>query len=178
MVTEAPVIPEYGGCELGGAYGIQLEQDIASAGNILVNGNTVTLNTGGCGGGVLRVTGWPSSAKATIQGNTFTVNRNAGADKDYGMLYYLDADDLSNVVFGANTLKTNDLACALIDWDGATNFTASLAGCQAPYAMGAGNGPGNNSSFNVTGAPNLNLGCGSYAVTTGKINGVTKKCGS
>ena len=120
-VTEAAVNREYNGCEDGGAFGIQLEDDIQSAGNIAVTGNQATLNTGACGGGVLRITGWPSGATATIQGNAWTVNK-TGPDLDGGVLYSLDASNLSSVVFGGDVLKTNDLACVGIGWDGATEL--------------------------------------------------------
>ncbi len=175
VVTEAPVNREYGGCEIGGAYGIQLEQDIQLAGNVVVTGNNSTLNTGACGGAVLSITGWASGAPATIKGNTWSVNK-TGADQLGSVIYLLDADNLSDVVFGGDTLKTNDLACAGINWDGAQSFKASLAGCTAPYAMATLNGPGTEGSFTLTGAPNVNLGCGNYSKSTGTINGTAVKC--
>ena len=176
VVTEAPVIREYGGCEDGGAYGIQLEQDIQQAGNVVVTGNNGTLNTGACGGGVLSITHWPAGTPATIKGNTWTVDKTSGADKLGSVIYLLDTDNLSDVVFGGDALKTNDLACAGINWDGAQNFKASLAGCTAPYAMATVNGPGTEGSFTLTGAPNVNLGCGTYSKSTGTINGKAVKC--
>lgn len=176
VVTEAATNHEYGGCEIGGAYGIQLEQDIQGAGSVSVTGNTVTLNTGACGGGAIRITGWPSGARAAIQGNNLTVNVTGGANKYYGMLYYLDDSDLASVTFGGDTLKTSGLVCAGIAWDGASNFKASLAGCNASYAIVAGNGPGNPATFQLTGAPNTKLGCGAQSAASGTINGTRVAC--
>ncbi len=176
VVTEAPVNAEYHGCEIDGAYGIQLEQDIQSAGNVRVTGNQATLNTGACGGSDLRITSWPSGASAMVRDNTWIVNKTAGIDRFGGVPYSLEHDDLSSVVFGGDTLKTNDITCAGIDWDGTKNFTASLASCNAPYAVVALAGNGGTSTFKVTGAPNVNYACSPQAQITGTINGQAVKC--
>ncbi len=175
VVTEAPVNAEYNGCEIDGAYGIQLEQDIQAAGNIRITGNQATLNTGACGGSDLRITSWTAGAPATIEGNTWIVNKTAGADRFGGVPYSVDNDDLSNVVFGGDVLHTSDLSCAGIDWDGAKNFKASLATCTAPYAVLALAGVGA-STFTVTSAPNSNMGCSPEAHIKGTINGKSAKC--
>ncbi len=175
VVTEAAVNAEYGGCEGGGAYAIQLEEDIHAAGNIDVTGNKGTLNTGACGGSTFRITGWQSGVPATISGNTWTVNKTAGADQYGGILYSVDNSNLSDVQFSGDTLHTTDSFCAGIDWDGAQNFHASLAGCTAPAAMASISG-GGVGTFSVTNAPNTNLMCASHVNTTGTINGKTVKC--
>ncbi len=175
IATEAPVNAEYGGCEGGGAYAIQLEQDIHAAGNISVTGNQGTLNTGACGGAAFRITSWDSGVPATVSGNTWTVNRTSGADQYGGVLYSIDNSNLSDVQFGGDTLHTSDLFCAGIDWDGGQNFHASLAGCSAPNAMASLSG-GGVGTFSVTNAPNTTLLCAAHVNTTGTINGRAVKC--
>ena len=176
VVTEAAVNAEYGGCEGGGAFAVQIEDDIEAAGNTLVSGNKGTLNTGACGGAALRMTGWVSGSPATVQGNTWTVNKTSGADDFGGLLYSVDASNLANVKFGGDTLHTTDQFCAGIDWDGAQNFTASLAGCSAPHAIGVITSLGTNNTFKMTGAPNNVLVCGLQTEATGTINGTTVRC--
>ncbi len=176
VATEAKVNREYGGCEIDGAFGIQLEDDIQAAGNISVTGNTTTVNTGVCGGSALRITSWLAGSPATVAGNIWTVNKTAGADQYDGVLYSADNANLSAVKLGGDILKTSDLFCAGIDWDGAQNFTASLATCNAPYALVTNTASGNYSTFTMINAPNRNLACGNYSNSKGTINGTAVKC--
>lgn len=176
VVTEARVNNEYGGCELDGAYGIQLEDDIQSVGGITINGNSATLDTGSCGGAALRITGWPEGGTASVYGNTWIVNKTSGADQYGGLLYSMDDDNLTNVKFGGDTLKTNDQYCAEIPWDGAENFAVSIRGCTAPYAIATMNGTDNPSTFKVTNASHTNVACGAESVSRGTVNGTPLRC--
>jgi len=176
VVTEAPVNREYNGCEGGGAFGVQIEDDIHAAGGAVVTGNSATLNSGVCGGAAFRMTGWLSGSPATIQGNSWTVNKGASEGVFGDFLYSVDNDNLSDVKFGGDKLKTNDYFCAEIDWDGVQNFNASLASCTAPYAVYSRNGNGSNSNFKLVNAPNTNLICGAQATSRGTINGAAVKC--
>ncbi len=176
VVTEAAVNREYNGCEGGGAFGIQLEDDIHAAGGAVITGNSATLNPGACGGAAFRMTNWKAGSSANISGNTWIVNRTDPEGVFGDFLYSVDASNLSNVLFGGDSLKTNDYFCAEIDWDGAQNFKASLASCQAPYSIYDRNYFRNPSSFDLTGASNTNMICGNYANGSGTINGSKVKC--
>lgn len=176
VVTEAAVNTEYHGCELDGAYGIQIEDDIEAAGGTSVTGNTATLNTGACGGAAFRMTGWLSGSSASIKGNTWVVNKTSGADQYGGVLYSLDSDNLSDVTFGGDTLKTNGQICAEIDWDGAQNLSLPLSSCTATDAIAAENASDEPSTFKITGAQHANLVCGAESVSHGTINGKSVKC--
>lgn len=189
VVTEAVVDREYGkngqpGCQLEGAYGIQVEDDnVAAVGNTTITGNRATLNTGACGGGAFRITGWPPSAHAVIRGNTWTVNKTPGADQYGGYIYFISGSDLSNVLFGGDTITTNDDACAGTDWDGVANARIGLTGCVAPYAFDAESGNEDQegfavgtSTFTLTHAPNTRLKCGENATARGTINGTPVHC--
>lgn len=176
VVTEAAVNTEYNGCEIDGAFGIQMEDDIEAAGGISITGNTATLNTGACGGAALRISGWKAGSKATISGNTWVVNKTAGADLNTGVPYSFDGDNLADVTFGGDTLKTSDLYCVEIPWDGAQNLVASLNTCNAPNAIATINATDALSTFKLTSAPHPSLVCGAESLSTGTINGTAVKC--
>lgn len=176
VVTEAAVNTEYHGCEIDGAYGIQVEDDIEAAGGVSITGNTATLTTGACGGAAFRMTGWEAGSTASIHGNTWIVNKTAGADQYPGVLYSVDADNLSDATFGGDTLKTNGEACVQIDWDGAQNLSLPLSSCTAPDALASQNASDEPSTFKITGAQYTGLICGAESVSHGTINGVAVKC--
>ncbi|MGC1782926.1 MAG: hypothetical protein WA708_10440 [Acidobacteriaceae bacterium] len=175
VATEATVNTEYAGCEIDGAFGIQIEDDIQQAGGMSVTGNNVTVNTGACGGSAIRISGWEAASPATVSGNTLTVNKTAGADLNSGVLYSIDGSNLAKVTFGGDTLKTSDEYCSEIGWDGAQNFTASLSACKAPNAIATINAADEPSSFKLTNAPAA-LVCGAESVSNGTINGTAVKC--
>lgn len=176
VVTEARVDREYGGCEGGGAFGIQLEDDIQAAGNVTVTGNTATLNPGACGGAALRITGWQGQSPASISGNTWIVNK-TGYEGVYGdFLYSFDQDDLAKVKFGGDNLQTNDYLCVDISWDGVQNLNLPLNNCKAPYTLYSATNYDPLSTFILTGAPNQNYVCGEESNSHGTINGVRTNC--
>ena len=179
-VTEAPVNREYNGCEGGGAYAVQVEDDIQHAGNVVVYGNTGTVNTGQCGGAALRITGWAAGSPAVVAHNSWIVNKTGGADQYGGMLYSFDASNLSTVIFGgpygSDTLKTSDLGCVYFDWDGAQNVNISIPTCHATYAVVANNGPTNYTTYRVVNSPQTNAFCTMNSYSLGTVDGATIKC--
>jgi hypothetical protein len=171
---------EYGGCEGGGAYAVQVEDDIQHAGNIVVYGNTGTVNTGQCGGAAMRITGWVAGSPAVVAHNSWTVNKTGGADRFGGMLYSFDASNLSTVTFGGSygtdTLKTSDSGCVFLDWDGAQNVNISIPTCHAPYAVVANNGPTNYTTYRVVNSPQTQAFCTINSYSLGTVDGTTIKC--
>jgi hypothetical protein len=189
VVSEAKVNREYGkhgevGCEFGGAFGIQVEDDnVAAVGGTVVIGNDVTLNTGQCGGGAFRITGWPGAAQAEVHGNAWRVNRTRGRDQFGGYIYFLEGADLRHVSFGGDSISTNDQACVGIDWDGVKRARIALVGCKASYAIDSENGDSGQegdasgvSTFALSDAPNRKIKCGQEATSRGTINGFAVQC--
>lgn len=179
-VTEAAVNREYGGCEGGGAYAVQIEDDIQHAGNIVVYGNTGTVNTGQCGGAALRMTGWASSSPATVAKNNWVINKTSGADAFGGMLYSFDASNLLKVTFGGaygfDTLKSSDLGCVYLDWDGVQNINIDIPTCHAEYAIVANNGPTAYSTYRIVNSPQHQAYCTMNSYSLGTVDGTTVKC--
>ncbi len=179
-VTEAPVNREYGGCEGGGAYGVQVEDDIQHAGNVEVYGNTATVNTGQCGGAPFRITSWQAGEPAMVANNHWVVNQTPGANQYGGFLYSFDNSNVSAVTFGqggaSDALQTNGPACVYVDWNGAQNITMSIPNCRAPYALALNSGPGYYTTFKISNAPSSQTYCTQWAQALGTVDGATIKC--
>ncbi len=122
-VTELSQNAEYGGCEGGGAYGVQLEFDSSFLPSppvgVQVTGNTITATSTACQAIALRVTGMTPAGNAVFSGNTITTTNN-GTAYDFG----IDTDNSNNagVTFTGNTFS-DQFAYGGGDWDGYNNTT-------------------------------------------------------
>jgi hypothetical protein len=105
-VTELKQNAEYGGCEIDGTYGVQIEDDgtLGLGTNVQVTGNTVTAIAGDCQANGLRLSGLPSTETATVSGNTFTSTNTGGAGQDFAVS--VDGDDDAGIVIEGNTFNS------------------------------------------------------------------------
>jgi hypothetical protein len=106
---------EYRGCQLGGAYGIQLEK---SAFEVEVFNNEVTARAGECDGIAFRATSLQPGARNRVFGNKFTALTEGGGGRAFGVSFA--AVNTSDLVLEGNTFVT-DTAAIQIAWEGASN---------------------------------------------------------
>ncbi len=105
---------EYGGCQIGGTYGIQIENP---ATNLQVLNNTVIARADACAAQAFRASGLGAGNNCRVSGNTFTaVRQGAGT----GVANSVSVDSIAaGLTIESNTL-TADSAVFHVDWDGAT----------------------------------------------------------
>jgi hypothetical protein len=124
-VTELPQNSEYGGCELAGADGIRVRDNLfegnpTPAVNVTVSGNTITATATPCQANGLRLTGLLPGDTVTFANNTVTTTSSNPQGlyntDDYAISF--DADDQAPLTFTANTLQSSR-AWVEVDWDGA-----------------------------------------------------------
>jgi hypothetical protein len=105
-VQELPRNQEYNGCELGGAYGMQME---ANTTGLRVYGNTVTANAGMCEAYAFRANpyaeGGTGSSDNLVHENTFIAVANGSARASTIKLSRAEGDDVN---LFKNTFRTND----------------------------------------------------------------------
>ncbi len=141
-VTELPQDPEYGGCEGGGTYGVQLEFDNSFLPSppvgVKVTGNKITATSVACEAIGLRVTSMTPAGNAVFTGNTVTTTNN-GTAHDFGI--DTDASNNAGVTFTGNTFN-DQFAYGGGDWDGYNNTTIGTNTWQntPTYTFYAGDG--------------------------------------
>ncbi|HEX5236494.1 MAG TPA: hypothetical protein VFW25_14340 [Silvibacterium sp.] len=117
-VIELKQDPEYGGCESGGTYGVQLEFDssfLSSPPNgVVVKGNTITATAEACQAVGLRLTEMTPAARNTFTGNTIKTT-NSGDAHDFGIS--TDSSNNAGVTISGNTFD-DQYAYADGEWDG------------------------------------------------------------
>lgn len=106
-------------CEIGGAYGIQVESDLMATGTITINNNTVTANAGECPGSALRLTSVAASSTLNIHDNVFTANR-LGATTQPAAGVSVDDVDLAGTTISNNVFAV-DSSLLRAEYDGAKN---------------------------------------------------------
>ncbi len=187
-VIELAQDAEYGGCEVGGAYGVQLEFDNSFLPSpptgVQVTGNTITATSAACEAIGLRVTGMTPAGSATFTGNTITTTNN-GAAQDFGIS--TDGSDNQGVTFTGNTFS-DKYAYVDGEWDGYNNtlighntwlgtptytFAAVDGGCD-PTQTDTGAVCPVNVQFTDS-LPNKVM-CGSYSKAAVTINGQVTQC--
>lgn len=189
-VTELKQNAEYGGCELDGAYGVQLEFDDSFLPSppvgVQVTDNTITATAGACDAIGIRVTSMTPAGSGTFSGNTITTTNSGGAGKDYGVSF--DSVDASTVSLTGNTFNSV-YAYGTTDWDGGENiiighntwngtpqysYAAVDGACDPSQGSTAGNPcPG---SVQITDSiPNKVL-CGTYSESSVSIGGQVTQC--
>jgi hypothetical protein len=112
---------EASSCEIGGAYGIQVESDLMATGTITINNNTVTANAGECGASALRFTSVASSSTVNVHDNVFTANR-IGSTTQPAAGFSVDAVDLASTTISNNAFAV-DSSLLRAEYDGAKNVT-------------------------------------------------------
>lgn len=186
-VTELKQDPEYGGCESGGAYGVQLEFDSSFLSSpptgVVVRRNTITAIAGACQAVGLRLTDITPAGKDSITGNTIKTT-NSGDARDFGIS--TDASNNAGVTIDGNSFDDR-YAYADGEWDGysitighntwlgspAYTF-AALDGACDPTQDGAGAMCPAGARF-IDRLPNK-VKCGPESAATVTIGGEVTKC--
>jgi hypothetical protein len=187
-VIELSQNPEYGGCEGGGTYGVQLEFDNSFLPSppvgVKVTGNTITATSAACQAIGLRVTDMTPAGNAAFTGNTITSTNN-GTAQDFGIS--VDFASNTGVTFTGNTFN-DQFAYVDGDWGGYNNTTIghnTWLGSPT-YTMYAGDGACDptqggtgatcpvNIQFNDS-LPNT-VDCGAESEATVTINGQVTQC--
>ena len=187
-VIELPQNAEYGGCELDGTYGVQLEFDMSFLPSppvgVQVMGNTITATSGACEAIGLRVTGMTPAGNAAFTGNTITTT-SSGAAHDFAIS--TDASDNEGVTFTGNTFRSR-YAFVDGDWDGYNNtnighnswmntpeltFLAGDGGCDPTQHDAGAVCP---ASVEFTDSLPFTMTCGAESAATVTIAGEVKKC--
>ncbi|MGC1784335.1 MAG: hypothetical protein WA708_17565 [Acidobacteriaceae bacterium] len=122
-VTELKQNAEYGGCEIDGAYGVQVEYDDTlptQPESDAISTNTIAASAGACPAIGLRVSGTAAGAGAAFTGNTVTTTNTGAGAADYALSF--DGANGSGITFTGNTFSAKN-AYVDIDWDGASAFT-------------------------------------------------------
>jgi hypothetical protein len=187
-VIELPQNTEYGGCEEGGTYGVQLEWDPsvtpAPPVGVQVTGNTITATSAKCNAIGLRVTDLTAAGSAAFTGNTITTTSN-GTAQDMGIS--TDASNNAGVTFTGNTFRSQ-FAYVDGDWDGYTDttighntwlgtpkytFTAADGGCDPAVAESGAVCP---TTIDFTDSLPMTVSCGAESTAAVTMGGAYKKC--
>jgi hypothetical protein len=135
-VIEKPDDGEYGGCELDGTYGVQYDDNAASASDV---SNTVIAEGQQCNGGGLRLTAVGTGD--TSSNNSYTGKLLSGAASGVAA-NGLSIDSGGQPGFTATRDSfIGDTASIYVDWDGAGPFTCISC------TLGSGPEPSNYTTF-------------------------------
>ncbi|MCU1286142.1 MAG: Ig family protein [Acidobacteriales bacterium] len=108
------------GCELNGAYGIQVESDLFPSGNITVFNNNVIASANECPATALKMTNISSTSKLNIHDNSFTARRIGSTTKSaHGSA--VEIFDGTSSTLDHNTFVT-DTTAMHIDYLGGSNL--------------------------------------------------------
>lgn len=185
-VTELKQNAEYGGCEIDGTYGVQIEDDgtLGLGTNVQVTGNTVTAIAGDCQANGLRLSGLPPTETATVSGNTFTSTNTGSAGQDFAVS--VDGDDDAGIVIEGNTFNSQ-YAYVNGGWDSYKDTTLGhntwLGAPQYTFDAQDGSCALNESGVNVCPSavvftdtlPNT-VNCGAQSSATVTIGGQVTQC--
>jgi hypothetical protein len=135
-VMEKSNNPEYGGCALGGTYGIQYDDGASGASD---QSNSVVANAAQCNAFGLRLTAYGNGNNS--QNNSYAGRRQANASAGV-VAAGLGLDSLGAPIFTAtNDTFSGDTSSLYVDWDGAGPFTC--VGC----TLTSGSNPSNYVTF-------------------------------
>jgi hypothetical protein len=187
-VVELPQNAEYGGCENGGTYGVQLEFDTSFLPSpptgVQVTGNTITATSDACQAIGLRVTGMTPAGSDSFTGNTITTT-SSGAAHDFGIS--TDGSNNAGVSFTGNTFRSK-FAFVDGDWDGYSNttighnswlttpqftFMAGDGGCDPSVAESGAVCP---TTIDFADSLPATVSCGAESTAAVTIGGAYKKC--
>lgn len=114
-VVELANNTEYGGCQAGGTYGVQIETPAA---NLEVYGNTVIARADACAAQAFRASGIVSGSNCRVYGNSFTAQR---VGTGTGVANAVSVAGVGGgLTIESNTLS-GDSANFQVDWDGASD---------------------------------------------------------
>jgi hypothetical protein len=188
-VTELPQDAEYGGCELAGADGIRVRDNVyqgnpSAPTGIVISNNAVTAIAAACQANGLRLTGLLSGDSVTYQNNTVTTTGlGTSVAPDYAVSF--DGVQDAPLTFTSNTLKSV-YAYVEIDWDGANAaMDAGQTWLGAPllslddengYNDQAEDGPTFAQSIMISGTQAGAIKCGRYAAGPATFGVTSQTC--
>lgn len=121
-VQELKQNAEYGGCELGGAYGIQVEFDTSFLSSppvgVRVANNHVTAVAGDCNAIGLRMTSMSGNGSISYTTNNVTTTNQGRGGLDYDLSFSDVVETGTNFQYSGNTFSSQH-AYLTVDWDGA-----------------------------------------------------------
>ena len=188
-VTELPQNVEYGGCELAGAFGVQVEFDTtftpSAPTGVVVSNNSIQALAGACDAVGLRMTSVTPEGSATFANNEVTTYNSGGAGKDYGVSFDDVSEGDGKFVFADNTFQSQ-YAFVDVGWDGASAVvTGGQTWIGAPlyviydqngfYAQ-QDQGPDFPQSITVEDSVQGALNCGPYAAGPARAGGNSGQC--
>jgi hypothetical protein len=116
---------EYGGCEINGTYGIQVESDDNHPSKVEVYNNDVTVHAAGCPAEAMRMTDLFQEEYVHVHDNTFRALADmtpSGRSTKGARALSLGNTFSSHIVFEHNHLIADD-AMVYYDWDSGGNLT-------------------------------------------------------
>ncbi len=188
-VKELKQNAEYGGCELGGAYGVQVEFDnsftAASPTGVQVANNQIQAIAGDCNAVGLRLTSMTTTGSVTYTSNSITTSNAGGSGLDYGFSFSADEEGPNRFLFISNTFQSQH-AYVTVDWDGANVVLAAGQTWKGSpdYAIDNENGYLDQADSGPTFQQGLTLGdtvpgavfCGPYAAGVNMVGTASHKC--
>lgn len=185
VVRELKQNVEYGGCELGGSYAIQLEYDTFNPipTGVVVQNNTISAIAGDCDAAGLRITDIPPSGTAKFIGNNVTTTNTGKAGHDRS-IYIGGAQTGTNMVqFISNTFNSQ-YAYMGSGWEGA--YVAVPSGQKwtgkPSYAIDdqdgglAPNGPHFSQALTIDDLLSGPVNCGSWANAINRVGNKSTTC--
>ena len=116
---------EYGGCELRGAFGIQVEFDTSFLSlpprGVRVANNTINAVAAACDASGIRITSMTPIGGVTFANNQVTTSNQGSGGLDYALSYSDTIDGGVSLRFSGNTFQS-DHAFITADWDGANVY--------------------------------------------------------
>lgn len=123
--TDSDKNEEYGGCEINGTYGIQVETDYEKPTGIHIVHNDVTVHAAGCPAEAMRLTDMSEGETLDIHDNTFRAVRDmtpSGLSTKPARAFSIGESTGEHVNFTDNRLIA-DSAMIHVDWDVGSHFT-------------------------------------------------------
>ncbi len=141
-VAEGTGNTEYGGCELGGTYGIRVknydwpnstESGTAPSTNFKIANNTVTVPATHCPSSALDLTDMNSLVSGTVSGNSFSAPAGAGGVAN---ALGFESIDAANITFQANQFTAP--TCVLVGGNGDIPYGQYTVQAGQTWSCGAG----------------------------------------
>jgi hypothetical protein len=188
-VTELPQDAEYGGCELAGADGIRVRDNVyqgnpAPPSGVTVSNNTINAIATTCQANGLRLTGLLSDDNVTYSNNTVTTTGvGTSLIPDYAVS--MDGVQQAPLTFTSNSFSSV-YAYVEVDWDGANaTMDAGQTWLGAPllalddengYNDQSEDGPTFAQSITISGAQSGSIHCGNYAAGPATFGLTSQTC--
>jgi hypothetical protein len=188
-VRELPQNAEYGGCELAGAFGVQVEFDTtftpSTPTGVVVSNNSIQAVAGACDAIGIRITSMTAEGSARFTNNEVKTYNSGGAGKDYGVSFDDVIEGEGQFQFAGNTFQSQ-YAYVGVGWDGASAVvTGGQTWIGSPlYVIDDQNGfytqqdqgPDFPQSIAVEDSVQGALNCGLYAAGPARAGGNSVQC--